>query len=145
LFCNNYQLISFMLGFGINMTNNLLIILPLHNHVISQDVNVHVSMVLMLKIFLDSEGLPCLTLFATKPYTFFKCLVNNHLTHYAIMQIPTLHFHFNPTFIHFLSFWTILGGQGGVDGWEAWSVSSCGFKPRNIYIYINIYFVIKKS
>ncbi len=32
----------------------------------------------------------------------------------------------------FLSFQTILSGQGGVNGWEAWSISSSEPKPKNI-------------
>ncbi len=60
-----------------------------------------------------------LAFFATKPCTSFKCLVKNHLTQYATMQMPILHFHFNPTFIHSLSFRAILRGQKGVNGWEA--------------------------
>ncbi len=32
----------------------------------------------------------------------------------------------------FLSFQTILSGQGGVCGWEPWLVSSCGPKPKII-------------
>jgi hypothetical protein len=43
----------------------------------------------------------------TKPCTSFKCLVNNHLIEYVIMQVPTLNFHFDLAFIHYLSFWTI--------------------------------------
>ncbi len=35
------------------------------------------------KLFLEVEGLPGLAFFATKPCTFFKCLVNNHLAQYA--------------------------------------------------------------
>ncbi len=46
-----------------------------------------------------------------KPCTFFKCLVNNYLTYYATMQVPTLHLHFDQTFVHSLSFQAILGGQ----------------------------------
>jgi hypothetical protein len=67
------------------------------------------------------EGVPGLAFFTTKPCT-SEFLVNNQLTQYAIMQVPTLHFHFNPTFVHFLSFWTKLSGQGGVGGWEAWLI-----------------------
>jgi hypothetical protein len=44
-------------------------------------------------------------------------LVNNHLAQYAIVQMPTLHFHFDPTFVHSLSFRTKLGGQRNVSGW----------------------------
>jgi len=32
------------------------------------------------------------------------------------MQVPTLHFHFDPTFVHSLSFQAILGGQGAAGG-----------------------------
>jgi hypothetical protein len=64
-----------------------------------------------------------LAFFATKPCTSFKCLINNHLAQYVTLQVPTLHFHFDPTLVHSLSFWA-LGGQGGASGWEAWSVSS---------------------
>jgi hypothetical protein len=39
-----------------------------------------------------------------------------HLAQYATMQVPTLHFHFNPTFVHYLSFQAKLSGQGGADG-----------------------------
>jgi hypothetical protein len=58
-------------------------------------------------------------------------LVNNHLAQYVTMQMSTLHFHFNPTFIHSLSFQTKLGGQGFI-GWETWSVSSSKPKQKNI-------------
>jgi len=37
------------LGFSMNVRSNLLIISPLHGHGISQDVNVHFNMVLMLR------------------------------------------------------------------------------------------------
>ncbi len=50
------------------------------------------------------ESFPSLAFFIIKPCTSFKCLVNNHLAQYATMQVPTLHFHFDPTFILFLSF-----------------------------------------
>jgi len=43
-----------MLGFGTSATNNLLIIPPLHDHDISQDVSVHFSMVLMSRTSLKS-------------------------------------------------------------------------------------------
>jgi len=62
------------------------------------------------------KALPCLVFFATKLCTSFKCLIINHLAQYATMQVPTLHFHFDLTFIHFLSFPAILGGQGGAGG-----------------------------
>ncbi len=65
------------------------------------------------------EGLLDLAFSATKPWTSFKCLVNNHLTQYATMQAPTVHFHFNPTFVHSLSLQAILDGQRGADGWKA--------------------------
>ncbi len=65
---------------------------------------------------LEVENLPNLVFFATKPCTSFKCLINNHLAQYTTMQMSTLHFHFELTFVHFLSFRTILGGQGGVNG-----------------------------
>jgi hypothetical protein len=79
----------------------------------------------------EVEGLPSLDFFATKPCTSFKCLVNNHLAQYATMQVPTLHFHFDPTFVHSLSFRAKLGGQRSASGWEAYSVSSFGPKPKN--------------
>ncbi len=79
------------------------------------------------------ESLPSLALFTTKPCTSFKCLVNNHLTPYATMQVSTLHFHFDPTFIHSLSFRAILSGQGGADGWETWLISNSRPKPKNIF------------
>jgi hypothetical protein len=63
----------------------------------------------------EVEGLLGLAFSAIKPWASFKCLVNNHLAQYAIMQVLTLHFHFNPTFIHFLSFQAKLGGQGRAD------------------------------
>ncbi len=78
------------------------------------------------------KGLPGLDFSATKPCTCAKCLVNNHLAQYAIVQVPTLHFHFDPTFVHSLSFRTKLGGQGGAGGWETWSVSSSEPKLKNI-------------
>ncbi len=59
----------------------------------------------------EVEGLPGLDFSATKPCTCAKCLVNNHLAQYAIVQVPTLHFHFDLTFVHSLSFRTKLGGQ----------------------------------
>jgi hypothetical protein len=66
----------------------------------------------------EVEGLLGLAFSATKPCTSFKCLVNNHLAQYAIVQMPTLHFHFDPTFVYSLFFRAKLGGQGGADGWE---------------------------
>ncbi len=74
------------------------------------------------------ESLPSLAFSAIKPCTSFKCLVNNHLAQYAIMQVPTLHFHFNLTFVHSLSFRTKLGEQRGAGGLETWSVSNFGPK-----------------
>ncbi len=68
---------------------------------------------------LEVEGLPSLAFSATKPCTFFNCLINNHLAQYATMQVPTLHLHFDPTFVHSLSFRAILGGQQNGDGWKA--------------------------
>jgi hypothetical protein len=50
------------------------------------------------------EGLPGLDFSATKPCTYAKCLVNNHLAQYAIVRVPTLHFHFDRTFVHSLFF-----------------------------------------
>jgi len=38
------------------------------------------------------------------------------LAQYVKMQVPTLHFHFDPTFVHSLSFQAILGGQGAAGG-----------------------------
>jgi hypothetical protein len=38
------------------------------------------------------------------------------LAQYATMQVSTLHFHFDPTFVHSLSLWAKLGGQGVADG-----------------------------
>ncbi len=92
---------------------------------------------------IEVEGLLGLAFSATKPCTSFKCLVNNHLAQYAIMQVPIVHFHFDPTFIHSLSFWAKLGGQGGAGGCEIWSVSSS--KPKQKNIKKNHYFVIKTS
>ncbi len=83
LFCNSYQLIPLVLCFGISVTNNLLIIPPLHDHGISQDASIHFSMVLMSWTPLEVESLPGLAFFATMPCTSFKCLVNNHLAQYA--------------------------------------------------------------
>jgi len=80
---------------------------------------------------IEVEGLPGLACSATKPCTSFKCLVNNHLAQYATVQVPTLHFHFDPTFVHSLSFRAKLGGQRSASGWEAYSVSSSGPKPKN--------------
>jgi hypothetical protein len=45
------------------------------------------------------------------------------------MQVPTLHFHFDPTFILSLSFQAI---QGGASGCKAWLISNFGFKPKII-------------
>ncbi len=58
----------------------------------------------------EVKNLPGLDFSTTKPCTCAKCLVNNHLAQNAIVQVPTLHFHFNPTFVHSLSFWAKLGG-----------------------------------
>jgi hypothetical protein len=136
LFYNNYPLV---LGFGMNVTNNLLIILPLHNHGVSQDVSVHFSTVLMSKTSFISWRPSKFGLFCH-----FKCLVNNHLVAYVTIQMPTLHFHFDRTFIHFLYFRTILSGQGGVGDWEACSVSSSKLNPK-IIKEVSLYFVIKKT
>jgi hypothetical protein len=37
----------------------------------------------------------------------------------AFPKMQAFHFHFDPTFIHFLSFQAILNGQGGANGWKA--------------------------
>ncbi len=63
---------------------------------------------------IEVESLPGLEFSATKPCTCAKCLVNNHLAQYAIVQVPILHFHFDPTFVHSLSFRAKLGGQKSV-------------------------------
>jgi hypothetical protein len=60
-----------------------------------------------------------------------QCLVNNHLAQYATMQVLTLHFHFDPTFVHSLSFRAKLGGQRSASGWKTCLVSSSGPKPKN--------------
>jgi hypothetical protein len=78
------------------------------------------------------EGLLGLAFSVIKPCTSFKCLVDNHLAQYVTMQVPTLHFHFDSPFIHSLSFRAKLSGQGGAGGYETWSVSSSGPKPKNI-------------
>ncbi len=80
---------------------------------------------------IEVEGFPGLTFFAIKLCTSFKCLVNNHLAQYATMEMLILHFHFDPTFVYYLSFWAKLGGQGGASGWETWLVSSSGPRPKN--------------
>jgi hypothetical protein len=98
------------------MTSNLLIIPPLHGHGISQNVSIHFNMVLMLRTFFKIESLPSLAFSTTKPCTSFKCLANNHLAQRATMQVPTLHFHFDLTFVHSLSFQTKLGEQGDAGG-----------------------------
>jgi hypothetical protein len=77
------------------------------------------------------EGLPGLAFFATKLCTSFKCLINNHLAQYATMQMLTLHFHFDSTCVHSLSFRAKLGGQRSASGWVAWSDSTSGPKPKN--------------
>jgi hypothetical protein len=77
------------------------------------------------------EGLSGLDFSATKLCTSFKCLVNNHLAQYATVQVPILHFHFDPTFVHSLSFRAKLGGQKSASGWEAYSVSCSEPKPKN--------------
>jgi hypothetical protein len=74
------------------------------------------------------EGLPSLDFSTTKPCTSFKCLVNNHFAQYATLQLPTLHFHLDLTFVHSLSFRAKLGGQRSASGWEACLVSSFGPK-----------------
>ncbi len=51
---------------------------------------------------LKVENFLGLAFFAVKPCTSFKCLVNNHLAEHATMQVPILHFHFDPTFHPFL-------------------------------------------
>jgi len=71
------------------------------------------------RFLLEVDGLSCLAFSTTKSCTSFKCLVNNHLAQYATMQVPTLHFRFNPPFVHYLPFRTKLGGQRGAGGWEA--------------------------
>jgi hypothetical protein len=76
------------------------------------------------------EGLPGLDFYATKPCTSFKCLVNSYFAQYATMQLPTLHFHLDPTFVHSLSFRAKLGGQRNASGWEACLVSNSGPKPK---------------
>ncbi len=58
----------------------------------------------------EIEGLLGLAFSAIKPCTSFKCLVNNHLTQYVTVQVPTLHFHFDRTFVYSLSFRAKLGG-----------------------------------
>jgi hypothetical protein len=67
----------------------------------------------------------------------------NHLTKYATMQVPILHFHLDPTFIYSLSFQAILGGQRSVSGWKAWSVSNFEPKPKTIK-EVSLHFVIEK-
>jgi hypothetical protein len=37
---------------------------------------------------------------ATNPCTSFKCFINSHFTQYAIVQLPTLHLHLDPTCVH---------------------------------------------
>jgi hypothetical protein len=105
---------------------NFLIILPLHDHGISQDASIHFTWLWCRGPLSKVEGFTSLGFSTTKPCTSFKCLVNNHLAQYAIMQMPTLHFHFDLTSVHYLSFRTKLSGQRGVGGWEAWSISSSG-------------------
>jgi len=46
--------------------------------------------------------------------------------------MPILHFHFDLTFVHSLSFRAKLGGQGDADGSKAWLISSSKPKPKNI-------------
>jgi hypothetical protein len=46
-------------------------------------------------------------------------LVNSHFAQYAIVQVPTLHLHFDPTCVHSLSFRGKLGGQRSASGWGA--------------------------
>ncbi len=116
--------------FGTNTSINFLIISPFHNHCISQNASVHLGMVLMSRTSCSSWGLLGLDFFATKSCTSFKCLVNSHFAQYATVQLPTLHFHFDLTFVHSLSFRAKLGGQRRASGWEACSVSSSGPKPK---------------
>jgi hypothetical protein len=52
-------------------------------------------------------------------------------------------FPFQPNLRPFLSFQTILGGQGGASGLKAWSVSSSEPKSKNRLRKCH-YFVIKK-
>ncbi len=90
----------------------------------------------------EIKGLPSLAFSPIKPYISFKCLVNNHLAHYEAMQMPTLHYHFNPSLIHFLSFWTILSGRG------CWWLSGVNF---NFWIWntnsqkTSFYILIKET
>jgi len=77
------------------------------------------------------EGLPRFDFSTTKPCTSFKCCVNSHFAQYATVQLWTLHFHLDPTFVQSLSFRARLGGQITASGWEACSVSSSGPKPKN--------------
>jgi hypothetical protein len=76
------------------------------------------------------EGLPGLDFSATKPCTSFKCLVNSHFAQYATVQLLTLHFHLDPTFVHSLSFRAKLGEQRSASGWEACSICNSGPKPK---------------
>jgi hypothetical protein len=58
-------------------------------------------------------------------------LVNNHLAQYTTVQVLTLHFHFDPTFVHSLSFRTKLSEQRSASGWGVWSDSCSEHKPKN--------------
>jgi hypothetical protein len=76
----------------------------MYSHGISQDATFILAWFLCQGPFSKLEGLPSLAFFATKSCTSLKCLVNNHLAQYVKMQVPTLDFHFDPTFVHSLSF-----------------------------------------
>jgi hypothetical protein len=77
------------------------------------------------------EGLLGLNFLASKPCTSFKCLVDSHFAQYAIVQLWTLHFHLDPTFVHSLSLRAKLGGQRSASGWQACLVSSFQFPVSN--------------
>jgi hypothetical protein len=125
-------IVSLTLGFGTNVINNLLSLCFYTTMAFPKMRTFILAWFWCQNFFLEIKGLQGLAFSTTKPCTSFKCLVNNHLVEYATMQMTTLHFNFYPIFIHSLSFLAILGGEGDVDGWEAWSVSSSRFKPKII-------------
>ncbi len=98
LFCNSYQLYPFLLFFGTNAANNFFIISPLHGHGISQDVNIHFSMVLMSRTSFKSWKPPKFGLFLPPSHaphsnvwsTTFGTICNNASANFTLPFQPNL-------------------------------------------------------